>query len=332
MGTRPPGRPSAASYPGGRFVPVTEEAQRGRIRNLGARWHLMAVLGLLSASSGCGGKTLGTAPSDGGSGIDASTDDGGSGSGEAASSSGSSGGGMVCVPKTCQSLGYTCSANSDSCGGVIHCGTCSGTEFCGGGGFSKCGGNVGQVPDGGTCFSGCCPKTCRDYPVGTCGIQSDGCGGVTETCALTDAGLCPAGEFCGGGGQGTCGVGSSSEGGSDSGGDATTAGSSVCVPGAMQCTAGTGTARVCLANGQWDSFVAACPPCLQGGPPVPGCWSPILLLRVTAGRSHLPRAGDRPIASSFSQALRAMRVRLPPEAACVSFCDFLRTFQPRFAP
>jgi hypothetical protein len=180
---------------------------------------------------------------------------------------------MVCVPKTCESLGYTCGKNTDGCGGVIACGTCSGTDYCGGGGFSRCGGSVGQVPDGGGCLP-CCPRTCSDYPVGTCGIQGDGCGGLTATCGLTDAGLCPAGEFCGGGGPGMCGVGSGSDGGRDSGGDATTAGST-CVPGAMQCTAGNGGARVCLATGQWDSYVAACPPCLQGGPPSPGCWSPL---------------------------------------------------------
>ncbi len=47
----------------------------------------------------------------------------------------------------------------------------------------------------------CTAKTCASYPAGTCGVQSDGCGGTTENCAV-----CPNGQTCGGGGvQDQCG-------------------------------------------------------------------------------------------------------------------------------
>ncbi len=47
----------------------------------------------------------------------------------------------------------------------------------------------------------CTPKTCAAYPAGTCGAQSDGCGGATANC-----GTCPNGQTCGGGGvQNQCG-------------------------------------------------------------------------------------------------------------------------------
>ena len=41
----------------------------------------------------------------------------------------------------------------------------------------------------------CTPRTCASYPAGTCGQQSDGCGGLTPNC-LT----CPNGQTCGGAG------------------------------------------------------------------------------------------------------------------------------------
>ena len=115
------------------------------------------------------------------------------------------GGGSNCKPQSCAEQAYTCGMNGDTCGGIIDCGTCSGTEYCGGGGYSKCGGTVGFGPDGGSL---CTSKTCTDYPPGTCGIQSDGCSGLTAKCGANDAGgLCPTGEFCGGGGSGLCGTG-----------------------------------------------------------------------------------------------------------------------------
>ncbi len=41
----------------------------------------------------------------------------------------------------------------------------------------------------------CTPKTCADFPAGTCGVQGDGCGGVTADC-----GSCTPPQTCGGGG------------------------------------------------------------------------------------------------------------------------------------
>jgi hypothetical protein len=30
----------------------------------------------------------------------------------------------------------------------------------------------------------CTPLTCADYPTGTCGLQPDGCGGLTSDCGV----------------------------------------------------------------------------------------------------------------------------------------------------
>ncbi|MGO9837131.1 MAG: hypothetical protein ACLP1X_23290 [Polyangiaceae bacterium] len=113
-----------------------------------------------------------------------------------------------CKPKTCMQQGYTCGWNSDGCGNAIQCGGCTDPDYCGGGGYSKCGaGNAGG--DAGVCV----PKTCADFPASTCGQQADGCGGLTANCST-----CTTPAFCGGGGPSLCGTG-------DAGGDA-----GVCVP------------------------------------------------------------------------------------------------------
>lgn len=110
--------------------------------------------------------------------------------------------GGACVPKTCADytvLGQDCGSQTDGCGGVLNCGTCTAPAFCGGGGASKCGG--GGV-DGGTCT----PKTCSDYAAQgiECGPQPDGCGSLTANC-----GTCPSPTTCGGGGVASkCGGGS----------------------------------------------------------------------------------------------------------------------------
>jgi hypothetical protein len=45
-----------------------------------------------------------------------------------------------CTPRTCAELGYDCGDNGDGCGGVIHCGSCTAPQICGGGGKpSVCG-------------------------------------------------------------------------------------------------------------------------------------------------------------------------------------------------
>ncbi|MGH7434428.1 MAG: hypothetical protein ACRENE_02005, partial [Polyangiaceae bacterium] len=124
-----------------------------------------------------------------------------------------------CKPKTCADYSSdTCGVQADGCGGLTaKCnsnpdggpnGLCPIGEYCGGGGYSKCGGKVGYGPDGGLL---CTSKTCNDYPAGTCGFQTDGCQGLTAKCNANDAGglngLCAPGEFCGGGGSGLCGTG-----------------------------------------------------------------------------------------------------------------------------
>src|ERR1700722_7553216 len=44
-----------------------------------------------------------------------------------------------CTPTSCQTSGFTCGKNADGCGGLVDCGACTGSDFCGGGGFSRCG-------------------------------------------------------------------------------------------------------------------------------------------------------------------------------------------------
>jgi hypothetical protein len=70
--------------------------------------------------------------------------------------------------------------------------TCAAPEFCGGGGFSVCG---GIIDAGGPCV----PKTCQQAMV-SCGPTGDGCGGMLS------CGTCQAPQTCGGGGMpGVCG-------------------------------------------------------------------------------------------------------------------------------
>ena len=89
-----------------------------------------------------------------------------------------------CTPQTCAALKYDCGPISDGCGNVIQCGTCTSPDYCGGGGYSKCGGegNPTQCP-----VDVCPPATCDDYD---CGLAADGCGG------LLDCGSCPFAEAC----------------------------------------------------------------------------------------------------------------------------------------
>jgi hypothetical protein len=100
-----------------------------------------------------------------------------------------------CQPKSCQDLGYDCGANSDGCGQALQCGSCVAPLFCGGGGFSKCGGAAPVRVDA---SSPCVPRTCKDMGF-NCGGNSDGCAG------LVDCGSCSAPDFCGGGGFSVCG-------------------------------------------------------------------------------------------------------------------------------
>jgi len=103
---------------------------------------------------------------------------------------------VSCVAETCQGLGVECGYAGDGCGGVLTCGTCANPEFCGGGGYNKCGGNNGLLVDGGS--STCTPTTCAVLGY-TCGFAADGCGG------FVNCGTCANPQFCGGGGYDQCG-------------------------------------------------------------------------------------------------------------------------------
>ena len=95
-----------------------------------------------------------------------------------------------CVPSTCTQLKANCGPVSDpKCGGVVECGTCSGTESCGGGGPNKCGkGTSGEGGSGDACKK----LTCAEQKI-NCGAAGDGCGGM-----LNCGGTCTAPQTCGG--------------------------------------------------------------------------------------------------------------------------------------
>ena len=48
-------------------------------------------------------------------------------------------GGNICVPKTCAGVNANCGPVSDTCGGLLSCGTCPAGQSCGGGGPNLCG-------------------------------------------------------------------------------------------------------------------------------------------------------------------------------------------------
>jgi len=192
-----------------------------------------------------------------------------------------------CVSKTCAHQGYTCGPNSDGCGTVIQCGSCTGNAFCGGGGYSKCGDST-LAPDGGT-LTPCVPTTCAAFPAGTCGIQGDGCGGQTTTCTGAGApsgSLCASPEFCGGGGPGLCGgstMGNSSgvdsggiDGGASSGGDGSSGGSTCNPKTCSSFPSGTcgqqsdgcsGLTAICAGAGGPSGSLCASPEFCGGGGP-----------------------------------------------------------------
>jgi hypothetical protein len=108
----------------------------------------------------------------------------------------------VCIPATCAQLGYDCGPAGDGCGNQIQCGsgTCPMGQYCGGGGFNKCGTGIdgGTTSDGGpSCVT---PATCQSLGY-NCGPQGDGCGNLLQ------CGTCTAPAICGGGGTpGVCGT------------------------------------------------------------------------------------------------------------------------------
>jgi hypothetical protein len=149
-------------------------------------WIVPAIVCLLVAACGSGNADIYTPKPDAGSDVTVAPPPQALGDG---------GGGTACTSKTCAMLGFTCGKNSDGCGNMIDCGTCTSPAFCGGGGFSQCGGNAVAADAGG---SVCVPKTCAQLAY-TCGQNSDGCGNILS------CGSCAAPQFCGGGGYSQCG-------------------------------------------------------------------------------------------------------------------------------
>jgi len=81
----------------------------------------------------------------------------------------------------CASRNAECGSAPDGCGGVLECGACPASKYCGGGGPNRC----GDAP--------CVPKSCAE--------QGASCGGVSDQCEATlECGTCAAPQTCGGGG------------------------------------------------------------------------------------------------------------------------------------
>ena len=158
------------------------------------------------------------------------------GGGASSSSSSSSGGGPTCVPQTCVTLGATCGANDDGCGGVLHCGNCTPPDYCGGGTHSHCIGAGTVAVDSGLCVS----TTCQSAGA-NCGAIGDGCGGVIQ------CGTCASPQYCGGGGYSQCG-----------GTQPTPVDAGICVP--MTCQA---LGVSCGPNGDGCGGIVQCGTCVQ---------------------------------------------------------------------
>jgi hypothetical protein len=86
-----------------------------------------------------------------------------------------------CQPKSatvaCADANANCGSQSDGCSGIVDCGTCPGSQTCGGGGVAN------------QCGSSCTPQLCTGIGA-TCGPQGDGCGGQL------DCGTCTGGKVC----------------------------------------------------------------------------------------------------------------------------------------
>jgi len=107
----------------------------------------------------------------------------------------------ICVPDTCDSLGYICGSYDDDCEGTIECGPCGSNEVCSDGACS-CNENYvdcdGSSDNGCECYVGgtnsciggecvCIPKICDSMD---CGYISDECTGMIY------CGGCPLGYVC----------------------------------------------------------------------------------------------------------------------------------------
>jgi len=102
--------------------------------------------------------------------------------------------GACCAPETCATLGVTCGAPADGCGGTLSCGTCGADASCGVDYHCECDFTVcgdACCPDGASCVDDACctPATCAELGF-ECGLQTDGCDGGL------DCGDCAGGLTC----------------------------------------------------------------------------------------------------------------------------------------
>jgi hypothetical protein len=166
--------------------------------------NLVYVSAFLVGAAACG-TTLGNQASTGASGgaPSSSAGNGASGTGGTPSSgsgestgalmlgdagTGSSGGPCPAF-ESCKDLGDNCGMAPDGCGNLQDCGTCTGSETCGGSGTPN------------VCGSPACTKqTCASQSY-DCGMASDGCGGTI------DCGTCATNEACGAQQANVCGTG-----------------------------------------------------------------------------------------------------------------------------
>jgi hypothetical protein len=166
--------------------------------------------------------------------------------GACSSSSNTGGDAGTCTPTTCAAQNKNCGAIVDGCGKSLQCGTCSGSDTCGGG-------NTANVCGTGTCTN-----------LTTCAAEGKNCGLISDGCnAVLECGDCGAGTTCGGGGvANVCGATSSTDAG---GSDAST---SVCNPTCMQganavccttcgCTT-TDCKPTCADPLKWDCEMGCC--------------------------------------------------------------------------
>jgi hypothetical protein len=118
--------------------------------------------------------------------------EGTSGEGEGANAGEGEGEGGTCAgATTCATFNANCGPVSNGCGGLVECGTCPSTQFCGGAGPSQCGGST-------TGTGACVPVTCADVGA-NCGPISNGCGDSV------DCGTCTGTDSCGFAGANKCG-------------------------------------------------------------------------------------------------------------------------------
>ncbi len=226
-----------------------------RLRNV-SRFISTLVIATSAAITAISCGSSGGAPR--GAGTDASIGDGAAS--DSPSFPGSDAG--LCRPQTCKGQGYTCGKNGDGCGQVIDCGTCTAPDYCGGGGYSKCGNPPPPAPDGGPCPT---LETCHDLGY-DCGPAADGCGGLLQ------CGTCAAPSICGGGGFDKCDV--LIDGGTcvaktcqDLKLDCGAAGDGC--GGTIQC--GTCNAPELCGGGGFDKCGVPAPPLLPDGGPAPVC-------------------------------------------------------------